>query len=140
VAIVNGQLELNDEDWERRLQQALADMPLERAPAGLRRRLRDIPRRDRRPFRLQPRWSLALALVPFLLAGLLFQQQRQQRELEQELAQARQDLAQALHYLERANERAGASVMEAMELGVGQPVSRTTYSVLHEHLDLTQEL
>lgn len=140
---MNRQLQLDDEDWEGRLQRALAEMPPERAPAGLRRRLRDIPGRERRtwrPFWRQPGWGFALALVPLLLGGMLLQQQREQRELERELAQAQQDLAIALGYLEQVNAQARDSVIEAVELGVGQPLNRTTYTVLREHLVLTREL
>ncbi len=137
------ELDLHSDDWEQQLQQALAELPDEPAPASLQRRLRRIPRQQRRSERRpwwQPALGTALVLVPAVLAVLLYQEQRQQQQLEQERAMARQDRALALQYLEKANRQTGMAVINTVDAGVSRPVSDSTSHLLREHLDITQEL
>ncbi len=117
---------VNDSDaaWERELRAALAALPGEQAPRSLRRRLQGIPRRARRRHGwLRPAWALALVVPVVVVIGL--QQQRLARQ-EAELLRARQDLALALSYLEKANNITTGQISAALDTGLARPVAEQT--------------
>lgn len=123
------------------LQRLMAQLPQERAPASLRRKLRRVPRERRSADRfalLQPRWALALAVVPLALA-LVIMQPREQRPSETELAQARQDLALALAYLQKASSVTGRKIQNTIDEGMSEPVAESTVRTLIENIDLNKE-
>jgi hypothetical protein len=138
-------MRLDDEDWEEQLQQALRALPPEQAPSRLRRRLRNIPWRQRLRWRpgvagvgLQragPRWGLALSLA--LLGGLVFFQ-LERREAAQ-VAQARSDIAVALAYLDRASQLAGQHASGALRHGLARPVAQHTINTLQQPLAISLE-
>ena len=93
------------------LQQALASIPVEQAPASLRKKLRRIPRDQRvrqRPDFLRPRWAMALAAIPLVILVVNLAGPREPTEAE--LAQARQDLAIAFAYIEKVSNRTGKKI------------------------------
>jgi hypothetical protein len=93
------------------LQKAMDVVRVERAPASLRKRLRAIPRENSpgRAFTaLQPRWVMAAAIVPLVLvvASLMQPDTPSAGEIEK----ARQDLAIAFAYLDRAGQFTGREI------------------------------
>ena len=86
------------------LQQAMETVKLETAPASLTRRLKAIPAEQRSYSSwLQPRWAMALAVVPLVVIGISLSQPQTPSAVE--IAQAKQDLAVAFAYLEKASNR-----------------------------------
>mgnify|MGYP001823400224 FL=1 len=136
-------LDLQGKDWEQQLQQALADMPPEPMPPGLQRKLQRIPRdhTERSPWWrsgwLRPAMAFTFIAMPLALGLAL--QQRQIHEQERQLAQAQQDLAVALRYLQKANERVASQVATRIATGVAQPVTDTTVQVIEKTLEPKQE-
>lgn len=137
----------NENDWERDLRLALAQLPAEPAPRSLRRKLRAIPHRERRwPWLVgwRPAWAFALLLVPLALVVALQQQRldRQEQRLArqaQEVERARRELVLALRYVDKANEIANRQIAEALESGLARPVKDTTTYSLQKPLELTRE-
>lgn len=109
------------------LQRGLDGLALERAPASLRRKLRRIPKEQRR-LANAPRWApaLALAMVPVLVVGVGLLAPRQPSRADVE--RARQDLAVAFRYIDKVGQRTGEHIQDIMETGlrhgVKDPISR----------------
>ena len=85
------------------LQQAMDQVHVERAPRSLTKRLNAIPRehRSRPSFSLlQPRWAMALAAIPLMVIAVSLM--RPDTPSASEIAQARQELAIAFAYLDKA--------------------------------------
>jgi anti-sigma factor RsiW len=102
------------------LQQAMEAIHVERAPDSLRKRLRAIPRTHRtRPVfsLLQPRWAMALAVIPLVLISISLM--RPDTPSAEEIAQARHDMAIAFAYLDKAGVITGREI----ESSVGQTMS-----------------
>ena len=132
--------------WQ--LQRGLDQLQLERAPDGLGRRLRRIPRQQRAASRGPvfglPRQALVTgALAMTLVAGVIVltqpvirspaapQQAENQSGTDQARAeQARRDLAIAFFYLDKAGLRVGQRINEALQQEVAEPVKDT----LNQHL------
>lgn len=93
------------------LQQAMDAIQVERAPNSLRKRLRAIPRQHRSTpvFNiLQPRWVAALAVIPLLFFAVSLMQPSTPSAME--IEKARQDLAIAFAYLDKAGEFTGREI------------------------------
>ena len=93
------------------LQQAMDGIGVERAPASLTKRLKAIPRQHRpKPVfsLLQPRWAMALAVVPLVLIAVSLMQPK--TPSAQEIAKARQELAIAFAYLDKAGQFTGREI------------------------------
>jgi len=93
------------------LQKAMDAIRVERAPDSLRKRLRAIPRQQRPApvFRiLQPRWVMALAAIPLVVFSVSLMQPEEPSA--QEIAKARQDLAIAFAYLDKAGQFTGQEI------------------------------
>jgi len=93
------------------LQQAMDQVHVERAPRSLTKRLNAIPRehRSRPPFSLlQPRWAMALAAVPLVVIAVSLM--RPDTPSASEIAQARQELAIAFAYLDKAGAITGREI------------------------------
>ena len=132
-------LQMDSDDWEDRLTLALSDIPQERAPRGLRRKLRRIPRQQRaldRPGFFVPRWAMALSVLPVVLASYLYWENSQQAQL---IAQGRQDLEVALTYLDEANRKASTHVLHTIESGLTRPLTNTTIQAVQQSLDINKE-
>ena len=93
---------------------------VESAPASLTKRLKAIPRQHRsRPkfSLLQPRWVMALAAVPLAIITVSLMQP--DTPSASEIAKARQDLAIAFAYLDKA----GQFTSRGIETTVGNTMS-----------------
>ena len=93
------------------LQQAMDEIKVERAPDSLRKRLRAIPRQHRRTpvFSLfQPRWAMALAAIPLVVIAVSMM--RPDTPSASEIAQARQEMAIAFAYLDKAGVITGREI------------------------------
>ena len=93
------------------LQQAMDQVHVERAPRSLTKRLNAIPRenRERPSFSLlQPRWAMALAAVPLVVIAVSLM--RPDTPSASEIAQARQELAIAFAYLDKAGAITGREI------------------------------
>ncbi|MEH6587022.1 MAG: hypothetical protein V7720_10695 [Halioglobus sp.] len=125
------------------LQQALSGMPRLKASASLTRKLHKIPRRESRWFSrwvLRPRSAFAAILVMSLIGGHeLYQQQQHQLAQQAELAQAKQDLALVLAYLEKVNRSANTQIQVTVNEATARPVARITTKTLQNQLQPRQE-
>ena len=91
------------------LQQAMDEIHVERAPASLNKRLLAIPSEHKTLISwLQPRWAMALAAIPLVIITLTVMQPDTPSEAE--IVQARQDLALAFAYLDRAGQMTGREI------------------------------
>ena len=93
------------------LQQAMDAIQVERAPDSLRKRLRAIPRKHRPtlfPNLLQPRWAMALAAIPLVVIAVSLM--RPDTPSASEIAQARQEIAIAFAYLDKASAITGREI------------------------------
>lgn len=93
------------------LQQLMAAIKVERAPASLGKRLRAIPREQRPAVGIklfQPRWAAALAAVP--LAIIAFSVMQPNTPSEAEIVKARHELAIAFAYLDKAGQFTGREI------------------------------
>jgi len=102
------------------LQQVMDTVNVERAPDSLRKRLRAIPaeQQPKPAFRLfQPRWAAALAAIPLVIIAVSLMQP--DKPSESEIAQARQDMAIAFAYLDKAGMMTGREI----ESTVGQTMA-----------------
>jgi anti-sigma factor RsiW len=138
------------------LQRLLAEIPQERAPDSLRARLQRIPaeqesaerriaearksvkRSGRRPRWFEPRWAMALAALPLVVAlGIQFSGPKEPTDAE--LAQARQDLALAFAYLEKASRVTEREIEHSIGAGMRDPVTETTARAISEQFDMNEE-
>ncbi len=133
------------------LQRLMTSMPVERAPDSLREKLRRIPaeqaslerRRSKaaKPPRtawFAPRWAMALAAVPLVIAvGVQLSGPRAPSEAE--LAQARQDVALAFSYLAKASRATEREIEHSIGAGMRDPVTEQTVRTLNEQFDLNEE-
>jgi len=93
------------------LQQAMDEIKVERAPDSLRKRLKAIPRQHRRTPKfglLQPRWAMALAVIPLVVIAVSLM--RPDTPSAGEIAQARQEMAIAFAYLDKAGVITGREI------------------------------
>ena len=91
------------------LQQVMETVHVERAPASLTKRLQAIPRQQKPKFRLlQPRWAMALAAIPLVV--ITFSMMRPETPSAGDVAQARQEMAVAFAYLDRAGVITGREI------------------------------
>jgi len=85
------------------LQQVMDQVSVEQAPQSLTKRLNAIPRehRSKPVFSLfQPRWAMALAAIPLVVISISLM--RPDTPSASEIAQARQEMAIAFAYLDKA--------------------------------------
>lgn len=104
------------------LQRSMESIGLERAPASLRRKLREIPRNSRQNQRPR-RWVMttAMASIALLATGLVLMQSRQPSQADVE--QARQELAVAFTYIEKVGDRAGSQIHNILGSELRQDVT-----------------
>lgn len=126
------------------LQQLMDGLPAEQAPASLRKRLNSIPREQRSEgahrsppkigFRLlQPRWVMALAAVP--LAIIMLSMMQPDTPSDSEIAQARQELALAFAYLDKARHITGREI----ESSVGNTLADAITGSVNRTIKLQHE-
>ncbi len=118
------------------LQQVMEGIPVERAPASLGKRLRAIPREQRPAAGIklfQPRWVMALAAVPLAIIALSLMQP--DTPTEAEIAKARQELAIAFAYLDKA----GAMTGRGIESTVGRTMADAITGSVNRAIKLQNE-
>lgn len=138
--------EHDDERYERQLDALFAELGVEEAPPSLRRRLQRIPLEEgeRKPWwrALWPvsgnarvrRWVLAPALAVALLAvGLMMALPQQPSQAE--VLQARQDLALAFHYIDKAGLITGEEIRSVL----GGELRHTVKGNLSKHIPFTEQ-
>jgi len=122
------------------LQQAMDAVRVEPAPAGLRKRLRAIPRKHRATpvfgF-LQPRWAMALAVIPLVVISVSLMQP--DTPSASEVAKARQDLAIAFAYLEKASNRVGYEIESTVGDTMSDAVAGTVIRNITSQNQLVKE-
>ena len=124
----------SDEAWKAELGAMMEGLGVEKAPASLRRKLKRIPREERRRDRQwswqQPRWVLvpAMAAVTLLAVGIAVMQPRQPSQLE--IEQARQELAVAFAYLDKVGHRTGNEIDHIL----GNELRETVKGNLTKHI------
>ena len=136
---MNTETEIAANDLDAELLQAMESIPLERAPASLRRKLRGIPRQQKalvRPFFFVPRWAFAMAAVPLLVALFI---QPWGVNTDDEVIRGKRDLALALTYLEKVNSRASAEISMSIDSGFSVPVTKNTVRTLQQQLEFNRE-
>lgn len=140
------------------LQRLIAALPEQRAPDSLREKLRQIPQQHAAPARapqtaglraaprrwswFQPRWVMALAAVPLVVAIGIYQggpQDGPRTPSDAELAQARQDLALAFAYLEKASLATGREIEYSIGTGMRDPVKNNTLRTIADQFELNKE-
>jgi hypothetical protein len=122
------------------LQKALSEIPVQRAPASLRRKLQKIPRQQQalaRPWFFRPRWAFAVAAVPALILVLLWPQGVENTPAE--VAQGKRDLAVALYYFDKSRRRAVGEIETRIDQELGAPVVRQTARALADQLEIKRE-
>lgn len=123
------------------LQTLLGELPVQRAPASLRRRLRVIPYQQWQlvpSWRVTPRWLGACAVLLLAIVLLGKQHIAEQPDPEQ-LRIARHELALALAYLDRANRQSAHLLETTIERGVNRPITEHTVTPLAKQLAFDQE-
>jgi hypothetical protein len=128
---------------EDQIDAMMEQLTIEKAPSSLTRRLKRIPREHRRkdnPWsRLKggqfPRWAMApaFAAVPALVLLFVLMQPRQPSEAE--IQQARQDLAVAFAYLDKAGYRTGTEIQSVL----GGELRHGVKDTLSEHIPFTKQ-
>jgi hypothetical protein len=129
--------------YDKELDQLFEQLGVERAPARLRRRLRRIPREQsglpgswlQRLFAPpRVRWVLAPALAAALVVvGVLLTLPRQPSQAE--ILQARQDVALAFHYIDKAGLLAGREIEAVLDGELRDPVKDS----LSSHIPFTEQ-
>jgi ferric-dicitrate binding protein FerR (iron transport regulator) len=123
------------------LQQAMAAIPVEQAPASLRRKLRRVPREQRRTERsawLQPRWAGAMAMA-LLVAVVAINQLGPKQPSEAEIAQAEQDLKIALAYLGKVGRRTGLEIESNVSDGMNDVVTGNLIRTIEYQMKFNKE-
>ena len=132
------------EDLEAQIDVMMAKLSVEKAPASLTRRLQRIPREQRSkegqwswlPFgQPSPGWLLApaFALVPLLVLTVVLMQKPQPSAAD--IEQARQDLAVAFAYIDKAGYRTGHEIQSVL----GGELRHTVKGNLSKHFPFTKQ-
>lgn len=121
------------------LETMMESLGVERAPASLRRSLRRIPREEKRRERQwswpQPRWAMApaFAVIALLAVGIVVTQPRQASP--EEVEQARQDVALAFAYLDKAGTRTGSEIHNVL----GGELRHSVTDNISKHFPYTEQ-
>jgi len=116
------------------LQRGMDHLGIERAPASLRKKLRQIPRAEK-PFLRPRRWVMATAMacVPLIAITVVLMQPPQPSQVDVE--QARQDLALAFTYIDKVGYRTG----DYMQRVLGAELRRGVTDNLSRHFPYTEQ-
>ena len=116
------------------LQRSMDSIGIEKAPASLRRKLRDIPRNNRQSKRPR-RWVMttAMASIPLLAIGLVLMQPQQPSRADVE--QARQDLAVAFNYIDKIGNMTGDRIHSVL----GSELSNGVTDNISKHIPFTEQ-
>jgi len=122
------------------LQQALEGLPVERAPASLTRRLQAIPLKQRSAQRarwFKPGWAVAVATIP--LAIIVLSMMQPDRPSASEIAKARQQLALAFAYIDKAGVITGREIETAVGHTVADVVAGSVNSAFKSQSKSSKE-
>ena len=122
------------------LQQAMDGIHVERAPVSLRKRLRAIPRKRRTAPGIgwfQPRWVIALAAIPLVIVALSVMQPN--TPSASEIANARQQLAVAFAYLDKAGVMTGRRIEQTVGYTMADAITGSVNSVIKLHHETSRE-
>jgi len=132
-----------DGQLDRQLEVLLAGLEIEQAPPSLTRRLHRIPLQERdreswwqklQPSLLAPRWVVVPALAAAVLVlGVVLMMPRQPSQ--EEIFQARQDLAVDFGYIERAGVLTGEEIRSILGQELRLPVKEN----LSKHIPFTEQ-
>jgi anti-sigma factor RsiW len=122
------------------LQQAMDGIGVEHAPASLTKRLKAIPRQQKPAAvfsLLQPRWAAALAVVPlvFVVISLL----QPETPSASEIAKARQDLAIAFAYLDKAGQFTGREIESTVGNTMSDAIAGSVIRNIKSHNETSKE-
>lgn len=137
------------------LQQMMAGLPQDRAPASLTKRLLAVPAEQRarqkaerkaghKPGRaittrswLKPGWVMAVAAVPLVVIAVSMMQPKQPSP--QEIAQARHDLAIAFAYLDKAGRMTGREIETQVGNTMTDAIAGSVFRNVTSQYDLSKE-
>jgi anti-sigma factor RsiW len=139
------------------LQQALEAIPLQRAPASLRRKLADIPAGQGREKRaktragwFQPAWIGALAAIPLVLIAVSLWKPaevattaplaaEQAPPTAAELREARQELAVAFEYLGKVGRKTGLEIGTTVNTEMQQTINQNMIQTIQDQMQFNKE-
>lgn len=122
------------------LQKAMDTIHVERAPDSLRKKLKAIPRQQRPAFSfnlLQPRWVTALAAVPLVMISVSLMQPDTPSAAE--IAKARQDLALAFTYLDKAGQFTGREIESTIGTTMSQAIAGSVIKNIQSQNETSKE-
>ena len=122
------------------LQKAMDTIHVERAPDSLRKKLKVIPRQQRPAFSfnlLQPRWVTALAVVPLVMISVSLMQPDTPSAAE--ITQARQDLALAFAYLDKAGQLTGREIESTIGTTMSQAIAGSVIKNIQSQNETSKE-
>ena len=125
----------------QQLQQALHNIPAQRAPRSLRKKLQQIGQEEGKQhagFMPWWRWGAIAAAIPLLLMVSLGD--RSQSPSTAEIEQGRRDLAVALGYLGRAGQRTAMTIDGSISRDVVGSIRGNTVHALRTQIDTQEEL
>jgi anti-sigma factor RsiW len=125
----------------QQLQQVLHQLPAQRAPRSLRRKLRRIGEADRNERAASIpwwRWGAIAVSIPVLLMVSIGD--KPQVPSTAEIEQGRRDLAVALGYLGRAGQKVALEVDLSISRGVVGSIRENTVQALRHQIDTQEEL
>lgn len=133
----------DDKTLDAQMDQLLNQLEVEKAPAGLTRRLKRIPREHREKKPLLPwlfpgplpKWVMAPAFAAVPLALLVVVLMQPPQPSPQDVEQARQDLAVAFAYLDKAGLRTGNRIQSVL----GGELRHSVKDTLSEHIPFTEQ-
>ncbi len=123
------------------LQQAMAAIPVEPAPARLRRKLNRIPREQKalaRPAWSLPGWAGAVAMVA-LVAVIAVNVLGPKEPSAAELAQAQQDLKIAMAYLGKVGRETGLVIESRVGEGMNDVVTDSMIKAVEHQMEFIKE-
>lgn len=123
------------------LRQAISNIPVDRAPSSLHRKLRSIPRQQQvheRSRFLQLRWGLVMATI-LVAVTIAVSQIGPSEPTAAEIAQARQELNLALTYLVKTSRRTRSEITSNIHHGFTRPVTDNTIRVISNQFGFNKE-
>ena len=123
------------------LQRVISEIPFEGAPRRVRKKLRQIPHRERTlqlPGFLQLRWAMVMATV-LIAVSITVSQMSPEDPTSLEIAQARQDLNLALTYLAKAGRKTRHEIGLNIGHGFSRPVTHNTIRIVSDQFRFNKE-
>ncbi|MFC1690258.1 hypothetical protein ACFL07_11500 [Pseudomonadota bacterium] len=133
----------DDKTLDAQMDHLLNQLKIEKAPASLTRKLKQIPREHREKKPLLPwlfpgplpKWVMAPAFAAVPLAFLVVVLMQPRQPSPQDIEQARQDLVVAFTYLDKAGLRTGNQIQSVL----GGELRHNVKDKLSEHIPFTEQ-